>query len=101
MYGRAAHFCVCADGGANRLYDKFASQTRREHFKPAVIAGDLDSIRPEVQQYYANLGTEVVNLSHDQDTTDLQKCLGQLETRLDGQQVANSTIVAAGQQCLY
>uniref|UniRef100_A0A0E0PLI6 Thiamine pyrophosphokinase n=1 Tax=Oryza rufipogon TaxID=4529 RepID=A0A0E0PLI6_ORYRU len=54
---------VCADGGANRVY------------KPDVIKGDLDSVRPEVKEYYSNMGTQIVDESHDQDTTDLHKCV--------------------------
>lgn len=91
----AAHFIICADGGANRLYDAFPDKL--SNFLPAVVAGDLDSIRPDVQQHFQKAGSEIVDQSQDQDTTDLQKCLGEIETRFTKQRLASSTIVAAGQ----
>lgn len=79
---RHARVCVCADGGANRLYDqvprlfpdKDPDKVRREYL-PHLIAGDLDSIRVEVREYYETHGVRVVDLSHDQDSTDLMKCI--------------------------
>ncbi|CAL1398655.1 unnamed protein product [Linum trigynum] len=73
---------VCADGGANRVYDEMpllfphedAAHVRRR-FKPDVIKGDMDSIRSEVLSFYSELGTDVVDESDDQDTTDLHKCI--------------------------
>jgi len=73
---------VCADGGANRLFDELPllfpkddpDIVRRRH-KPDVIKGDLDSIRPDVRDFYADLGTSIIDESHDQDTTDLHKCV--------------------------
>lgn len=61
---------LCADGGANRLFDQ------REHItaKPDFIIGDLDSLKAEVRQHYEAQGT-IVQHSDCQDTTDLQKCL--------------------------
>ena len=100
----AADLCICADGGANRLYDAapgFAQQLSasdaRKLSKPAVIAGDLDSISSDVKGFYQSLGTRVVDLSHDQDTTDLQKCLNELKHELSPEQLADSKIIAAGQ----
>ena len=68
----------------------------RQLVRPAVIVGDLDSIKDEVRQYYAQLGTEIKDLSHDQNTTDLQKCLTELEDRFNTQELADITIVVAG-----
>ncbi|MCO5562683.1 hypothetical protein L7F22_016311 [Adiantum nelumboides] len=73
---------ICADGGANRLYDCMPSLFPhedpvrvRERYKPDVIKGDLDSIRPEVKEFYFCLGTKILDNSEDQDTTDLWKCV--------------------------
>ncbi|KAB2068682.1 hypothetical protein ES319_A08G048300v1 [Gossypium barbadense] len=51
-----------------------ASDVRRR-YKPDVIKGDMDSIRKEVLDFYRSLGTEIIDKSHDQDTTDLHKCI--------------------------
>ncbi|XP_076946538.1 thiamine pyrophosphokinase 1-like, partial [Bidens hawaiensis] len=42
-------------------------------YKPDVIKGDMDSIRPDVLNFYKKLGTKIVDNSDDQDTTDLHK----------------------------
>ncbi|XP_050366197.1 thiamine pyrophosphokinase 1 isoform X2 [Argentina anserina] len=47
----------------------------RKRYKPDVIKGDLDSIRKDVLEFYANMGTKIVDESDDQDTTDLHKCV--------------------------
>ena len=78
----AATIRVCADGGANRLYDELPAimgeedpaEIRRK-FAPHLITGDLDSLRPEVRDFYCNMGVPVVDLSHDQDSTDLEKSI--------------------------
>lgn len=72
---------VCADGGANRLFDllveKFpdhAYDVAISKFRPTAIHGDLDSISDGVRQAYAHIG---VAISQDQDqySTDFQKAL--------------------------
>ncbi|XP_073040714.1 thiamine pyrophosphokinase 1-like isoform X1 [Primulina eburnea] len=77
-----SQFRVCADGGANRVYDELPFMFPeaepldiRKRYKPDVIKGDMDSIRAEVLEFYKNAGTEIVDASHDQDTTDLHKCV--------------------------
>ncbi|KAL1558410.1 cAMP-dependent protein kinase subunit [Salvia divinorum] len=77
-----ARIRICADGGANRLYDEMpllfpdeAALAVRERYKPDLIKGDMDSVREEVSQFYKALGTRVVDASADQDTTDLHKCI--------------------------
>ncbi|KAL4338686.1 hypothetical protein AHAS_Ahas12G0235000 [Arachis hypogaea] len=53
---------VCADGGANRLFDEMTQLLHSEQpsllqsrYKPDVIKGDMDSIRTEVLEYYKKL----------------------------------------------
>ncbi|XP_006279282.2 uncharacterized protein LOC17874408 [Capsella rubella] len=73
---------LCADGGANRIYDELPlffphedASSIRNRYKPDVIKGDMDSIRRDVLDFYVSLGTQVIDESHDQDTTDLDKCI--------------------------
>ena len=71
---------VCADGGANVLYD--ATDTELiEVAAPAAIIGDLDSVRPEVVSHYKDeCGTKIIN-DDDQNRHDLDKCLGYLASK--------------------
>lgn len=62
-------------------------------FLPTMIKGDLDSIRPEVKEYYKarvrikfslltgidNLQNVPVKYEGDQDSTDLMKCISEVE----------------------
>lgn len=65
---------ICADGGANRIYDNFEINIRDHgHLKlPNYIVGDLDSLRKDVLEYYRSRGTDIIKID-DQDTTDLEK----------------------------
>ncbi|CCE78884.1 Piso0_000918 [Millerozyma farinosa CBS 7064] len=65
---------VCADGGANRLFECFESEEVRSRFIPHFIVGDLDSIRPDVQAYYETKGTTVI-LQTSQYATDFTKAI--------------------------
>lgn len=42
---------VCADGGANRLYDSMSVEERGVYV-PQYIVGDLDSLRSDVAEFY-------------------------------------------------
>jgi len=59
---------ICADGGANRLFDL------HHQYKPDYVVGDMDSVRPSVLYHFQQAGSQVKS-SADQDTTDLHKCL--------------------------
>uniref|UniRef100_A0A0D9WFQ7 Thiamine pyrophosphokinase n=1 Tax=Leersia perrieri TaxID=77586 RepID=A0A0D9WFQ7_9ORYZ len=94
---------VCADGGANRLFDDMPEllpgqdpDEVRRRYKPDVIKGDLDSIRPEVKEYYSNMGTQIVDESHDQDTTDLHKCITFVTEKLAIPNRSNLCILVLG-----
>ena len=76
---RQASTRVCADGGATRLRRLGIENCPPPHF----IVGDLDSVSTEDVDYFANQGTTVVDLSHDQDTTDLDKCYRIVQERTD------------------
>eukprot|EP00897_Mesotaenium_endlicherianum_P009784 jgi/Mesen1/8834/ME000053S08243 len=82
LWQQAKRLRMCADGGANRLFDempllfpKESPDSVRRRFVPDVIKGDLDSLRPEVADFYRALGCRIVDLSEDQDSTDLHKCV--------------------------
>ncbi|CAK7348292.1 unnamed protein product [Dovyalis caffra] len=113
---RTARVRVCADGGANRVFDEMprlipsddaldvrhskgvhdASCQSRLEYKPDVIKGDMDSIRTEVLDFYANLGTEVIDESHDQDTTDLHKCVAYIRDFTPNLDKSNLCILVTG-----
>ena len=59
---------ICADGGANNLF--------KLNIIPKLIIGDLDSIKPDVLEYYSSK-TKVIKVK-DQNSTDIEKCLNKL-----------------------
>eukprot|EP00462_Mataza_sp_D1_P014911 CAMPEP_0175156194 /NCGR_PEP_ID=MMETSP0087-20121206/21452_1 /TAXON_ID=136419 /ORGANISM="Unknown Unknown, Strain D1" /LENGTH=248 /DNA_ID=CAMNT_0016443547 /DNA_START=15 /DNA_END=761 /DNA_ORIENTATION=+ len=63
---------VLADGGANRVYD--LTGEARASYKPHAVVGDLDSIRPEVQDFYHKQNVPI-HKDLDQDTTDMMKSI--------------------------
>lgn len=78
---------ICADGGANYLYDMKCSTTGesvRDIYTPDYIQGDFDSVRDEVLQHY-RLNGSVCTKIECQDTNDSEKCLllaSELQTKL-------------------
>uniref|UniRef100_A0A0D6R2Q7 Thiamine pyrophosphokinase n=1 Tax=Araucaria cunninghamii TaxID=56994 RepID=A0A0D6R2Q7_ARACU len=98
-----AQLRLCADGGANRLFDQMAKffpdeapALVRQRFKPDVIKGDLDSIRPEVREFYDNMGSTILDESNDQDTTDLHKCVAFIKDCTPDLEKANLTVLVVG-----
>lgn len=74
---------ICADGGANLLYDttkealiqsESGDVTKQQDWIPTHIAGDLDSLRPEVRRWYESRGTQVVQ-DESVNSHDFQKSL--------------------------
>lgn len=60
---------VCADGGANRLFDLHTQQYTPDH-----VVGDMDSVRPSVMYHFQQAGCAAAARA-DQNKTDLHKCL--------------------------
>ncbi|KAL8006698.1 putative vacuolar protein sorting-associated protein [Plasmopara halstedii] len=69
-----AQLTVCADGGANRLYDRSVALNVHHQVAPLYIKGDLDSLRSDVRDFFEAKGTTVLRDS-DQNSNDLDKCL--------------------------
>ena len=70
-----------ADGGANQLYDMLSkwpssngTKAVLSDFVPDIIEGDLDSIRPDVREFYRRLGTRQALLLPYTAACDLRKC---------------------------
>lgn len=94
---------VCADGGANQIYDSVPHLLPhddptevRKRYKPEVIIGDLDSVRPEVKEFYAGLGTKILENSDDQDTTDFQKSVFYVKDVIASTKTSNVKLVVLG-----
>lgn len=67
---QAVDIRLCADGGANRLFDV----DHESQYLPDLIKGDLDSLRPDVQAHYASLKVPIKK-DEDEYSTDLMKCI--------------------------
>ncbi|XP_077240709.1 thiamine pyrophosphokinase1 isoform X2 [Tasmannia lanceolata] len=68
----------------------------RNRYRPDAIKGDMDSVRPEVREFYSNLGTKIVDESYDQDTTDLHKCVAYIHDSTPNLEKSNLCILIAG-----
>lgn len=60
---------VFADGASNRVFNKF-----HEKYIPDAICGDLDSIKPDVLEFYRAKGTHIYK-DECQDYDDLTKSI--------------------------
>ncbi|KAI4169429.1 MAG: hypothetical protein LQ343_005733 [Gyalolechia ehrenbergii] len=65
---------VYADGGANQIFHLAKTDEEQRILFPAAICGDLDSIEPEVEEWYASKHVAIVR-DPDQYSTDLTKSL--------------------------
>ncbi|KAF2109851.1 thiamine pyrophosphokinase-like protein 1 [Lophiotrema nucula] len=76
---KQTRYRICADGGANRLYDMCNGDHRaqRADYLPSAIHGDLDSLRDDVREYYAVRGVEITQ-DHDQYSTDFGKAMNKI-----------------------
>ncbi|KAK6439652.1 thiamine pyrophosphokinase [Oleoguttula sp. CCFEE 5521] len=83
LYSRAS-MVICADGGANRLYDLLVSKfsdhawniALQKHL-PSLIHGDLDSLTANVRSCYGELGVSITK-DPDQYSTDFGKSINQI-----------------------
>ncbi|KDD76167.1 hypothetical protein H632_c330p1 [Helicosporidium sp. ATCC 50920] len=88
------------DGGANRLYREFpglvgasgANSPRAQAHVPDAIIGDMDSVDKEVLELYQGKGSTILDLSADQDSTDMDKCIQYAREHMQ----PGSTVVVAG-----
>ena len=78
LYNHASYI-LCADGGANRLYDSVTStypdlayDTALRKALPTTIHGDLDSLSDHTRACYAKLGVSITE-DPDQYSTDFGK----------------------------
>ncbi|KAI5809077.1 thiamine pyrophosphokinase [Peziza echinospora] len=69
---------ICGDGGANRLYDAL-TEPERKLYLPHCITGDLDSLLPTTETFYASQNVPILR-DPDQDSTDFGKCLKYIST---------------------
>lgn len=75
---------ICADGGANRLYEAAKDTNERDKFVPHLIIGDLDSLHDHVREYYSKQGCKVEQ-DDDQDCNDLDKALSAVQSLWNNQ----------------
>jgi thiamine pyrophosphokinase len=85
-------FRVCADGGANRLYDATSGSLE---YLPDLIIGDLDSLRDEVRDYFKGKGVRIEK-NPCQESNDLDKCLQVLRDDWIQQSAVNCRICVYG-----
>jgi len=74
---------ICADGGANVFFISFFEGDNACSLLPSAIVGDLDSIRPEIFDFFDAKGV-IMSKIVDQDHTDLEKALNYVEENLGG-----------------
>lgn len=69
-----ATYRICADAGANRLYDLLGTDAEREKYLPDYVRGDLDSLRDSVKEYYQSKHVPIERVEDDV-STDFMKCI--------------------------
>lgn len=87
LYNNAS-YCLCADGGANRLHDLLSQRYREWDWTDALRAalpdsvhGDLDSLNDTVRQRYKQIGVEI-SKDPDQYSTDFGKAIKKVKEEL-------------------
>uniref|UniRef100_A0A0D9V0S3 Thiamine pyrophosphokinase n=2 Tax=Leersia perrieri TaxID=77586 RepID=A0A0D9V0S3_9ORYZ len=94
---------ICADGGANRIFDEMFQLTNEQDYErvrnryiPEIIEGDMDSIRPEVKRFYSSQGSQISDKSHNQETTDLHKCISRIHRSTSDHEKTNLCVLVTG-----
>ncbi|KAK5175527.1 thiamine pyrophosphokinase [Saxophila tyrrhenica] len=89
LYNHAS-FCLCADGGADRLYSLLTNHksgldeiAALKQALPDIIHGDLDSLSDGTRSVYESLAVEV-SQDPDQYSTDFGKAMNKVIERLPG-----------------
>ncbi|KAF2069880.1 hypothetical protein CYY_008802 [Polysphondylium violaceum] len=86
---------ICADGGANKLFNMTQNRKDLEKWIPDYIKGDLDSLKDDVSEFYSKKGTTIIQ-DTSQDTTDLQKCMELVSELEENTGVRYNNIFIAG-----
>ena len=83
---------VCADGGANSLYEYFNDNNHHHHenlqrsdYIPDYIVGDFDSISPDVKSYYQSHGSKIIRQS-SQYYNDFTKSIHCIQLSIESHQ---------------
>uniref|UniRef100_A0A0A9BET8 thiamine diphosphokinase n=1 Tax=Arundo donax TaxID=35708 RepID=A0A0A9BET8_ARUDO len=89
------HLCIATSCTSQAFLNMFfMSNTCR--YVPEIIEGDMDSIRPEVKLFYSNQGSKISDRSHNQETTDLHKCISRIHHHTPEHEKANLYVLVTG-----
>jgi len=74
---RISSYLLLADGAANFYYRSIKEFGLKDVFLPNAVIGDFDSSRSDALVYFESLGVSVKK-DHNQNNTDLEKCMSAL-----------------------
>lgn len=88
-YNTSLH--VCADGGANKLFEFWEKTGRQNEFVPHFIVGDLDSLDDETRGFYESHGTKIIP-QYTQYASDFMKAISVVVLYFADKQVLEGNI---------